>query len=108
MHGKIILLKTPYTIHLASRHREVFETNRKLPPCWLGFIVSEGAVQSAGREETSMVLPSVEPHMPQYKPARQAVPLVARVRQLFGVTICSLIGFETCSTGWDSCLILKP
>lgn len=72
MHGKIISLKTLYTIHLASRHREVFETNRKLPPCWLGFIVSEGAVQSAGREETSVVLPSAKPHMPQYKPARQA------------------------------------
>lgn len=54
-----------------------------------------------------MVLPSAEPHMPQYEPARQAVPLAARVRQLFGVTIYSLIGFETCSTGWDSCLILK-
>lgn len=87
MHGKILLLKTPYTIHLASRHREVFEINRKLPPCWLGFIVSEDAVQSAGREETSMVLPSSEPHMPQYEPARQAVLLAARLRQLYRVAI---------------------
>lgn len=47
---------TPYT--LTVRHKQInLKLSRKLPPYWVFFIVSEGAVQAIEREQTSMVLP---------------------------------------------------
>lgn len=75
-------------------------------PCWLAFMVVEGAV-STGGEKTWMVLPSCEPYELQYQPARQDVSPCAIVALTeMEVTNHSLIGFVNSLTGENLCLVL--
>lgn len=51
------MLKTPQT-SAAGHWGTDLKLARKLLPCWLAFTVLGGAIQAAGEEKTSVVLPS--------------------------------------------------
>lgn len=56
--GKTLLLKTSYT--LVVGHRNQAGTDRRLPLCWLAFLVLTGTMQASGGEMLPTVSPSYE------------------------------------------------
>lgn len=58
-----------------------WEMSWKLPPCWLAFIVPEGAMQATGGELSPTSLLGYGPCVQKYQRARQDVPDCALVAQ---------------------------
>lgn len=73
--NKTLLLKTLHTLILG--HTEIkLEMSWMLSPCWLVKIMPEGTTQAAVRENSSMVLLSVNPIRPNTNLPGKIGPLV--------------------------------
>lgn len=89
-------------------HEELsLQLTRKLPPCRLDLTVPKGIIHTAKGRKTLLVLTKCGVCMLQYGPAMKDELWLKSKMTDMGVTSCFLIGFEACSTGGHSCLLLK-
>lgn len=99
-HSQVVAEDTTLVVGLDEINLELTE---KLSPYWLAFPELEGAVQASGREQTLAILPVLDP-------ACCNTDCQARWHNK-GKAVCgtvqSLIGFEACSTGLKTVLVLK-
>lgn len=106
---KTLSLKTSLT--LDTGHRDINpELTRKLIPWKIVYIVPEGGMQVARREKIPVILPSAGSSMVLHGPNMVLLSRCAHWwnsgMKALGVTNHFLIGYESCSTGRISCLVV--